>query len=145
MSDIHLKAVLFDMDGVVVDSEEIYYRAVKHAFQPWHDVIRQDFVDYWMLNGQPSSAGLIEKYGLPVTLEQIRERKSEKLAKLIDSELEMMPGAMHALEILGSRYPLGLVTSSGRNEMEMKLETTAFHQSTDWWPGWNLLCSRTTG
>ena len=25
------------------------------------------------------------------------------------------------------------------------IETTAFHQSTDWWPGWNLLCSRTAG
>jgi HAD superfamily hydrolase (TIGR01509 family) len=115
-----LEAVLFDNDGVLVDSERVYCRAVQEAFRPYGVEITQDeFVRRWMID-QTKTAGAVRDYGLEDKKQEIQESKSQLLSKYID-EIEMMPGAWHMLERFYWRGHMALVSSDSRRNVNKKL------------------------
>jgi len=116
-----LEATLWDVDGVIVDSEEIYYRAVRETFSIFGvDIGEDEYVRRYMLE-QTTSRGVIKDYGLDVSLEDAKERKAAIVGRLIDEELEMMEGARKMLCDFEGKYPMGVVSSAGREEVLKKL------------------------
>ncbi len=116
-----LKGALFDIDGVTVNSEPLYFEAVQRTFADYGIMIGEnEYVRRYMLE-QTTSAGVIADYGLRDTLENIRDKKLAILVELMEDGLAMMPGAMELLDYLGKNIPLGAVTSADRREMVMKL------------------------
>ncbi len=115
-----LEGMLFDIDGVVIDSEEIYFRSVADTFAQFGVTIsREEYVERYMIK-QTNSPGIIKEYNLKVSLGEIREIKSRIFEKLLP-ELRMIPHAQELLDSL-SAYPLGAVSSSIRNEVLIKLK-----------------------
>ena len=67
-----LEAILLDMDGVIVDSEEMYCRAVQETFRPLGvNISKEEYIRRWMID-PTCSQGVIEDYGLDITLEEVR-------------------------------------------------------------------------
>lgn len=114
-----LKGILFDLDGVLVDSEGIYFRAVRDSFRPYGiEISEQEYVKRWMIE-RTKSRGAIRDYGLNASVEQVRQIKDrffEEYAK----DLQMIPGALEMLERFKGKYPLGLVSSEIRREVLRK-------------------------
>ncbi len=118
-----LEAIIFDMDGLMVDSEPL-------AHQAWNDVLqsyghRLDEATYAQLVGLrlDATAQLVQKsYALPVTPDQLAEAKEKRLSQIRASGLPEMPGLRRLLaEVKARGLPWAVATSSPRATAEENL------------------------
>lgn len=109
-------AVIFDMDGVMLDSEPVWRSAMQELFaacdRPWEDL------DPDVLIGGDSSrqwASYVRRVGeLPMAEDEIVEWVTCRLLDLYAEALPMVPGAKEAVARLAVSYRLGLASSSPR-------------------------------
>lgn len=116
-----LEGILLDLDGVVVDSERLYFLTVRDTFRTFGvEISLDEYIKRWMIE-QTCSPGAIKDYGLSVTLEDVRAVRRGLFNEALQ-RLEMMPDAPDFLARVYGRYPLGLVSSAGREEVQLKLK-----------------------
>jgi HAD superfamily hydrolase (TIGR01509 family) len=111
-----IKAVIFDLDGLLVDSEPVWFRARTEMLTPLGLVWTDD--DQKRLMGVSTATWqeyLSKKLLGILTLEEILEESLRKMASFYRSgQVPMMPGARQALEACAARYKLGLASGSPR-------------------------------
>lgn len=110
-----LRAVLFDFDGLLADTETIHSREWRRVLaEEGVHVSEAEYADHWIRRGRG-----IEDFVRDRSLRQdplaLLERKKRRWLDAIAESLEPMPGAHALLDALHGRVPLGLVTS-GRGE-----------------------------
>ncbi|HBE46125.1 HAD-superfamily hydrolase, subfamily IA, variant 3 [uncultured spirochete] len=99
MSDIIFKAVLFDMDGVLVDSERLIAESAVRMFKERYglSVRHEDFVPFVGAGENRYIGGVAEKYGLAIDIEKAKAWTYEiygKLAKAHAAGMRAIPGAV---------------------------------------------------
>lgn len=110
------RAVAFDLDGILVDTEPIFTEAVKRFLTPRGLAFDPEFMHSMM--GTPAAQSLPrfrEHFRLTDSFEQIAlECKNLFLNVLGDAPGPLMPGVEHLLDALAGRgVPFGIATSSG--------------------------------
>jgi len=119
--------MLFDFDGVLVDSEPFYYRSYREALAPLGIVVEAS--EYWVAW---TSKGLgldrfLEDRGITgVSTAAIKQRQSSLYREFCGSGLiRLFPGARELLERLpglGTRYAIASNTSSDLVRTILRLE-----------------------
>ena len=109
-----INAVIFDMDGVLVNSELIHKQAESAILEKYH--ISIDESDWMSFKGRTAVAiftSIINKYKLkdldPVVL---AEEKNSLYLRLAAQNLVLFDGALDLLNYLKPHYQLALTTSS---------------------------------
>jgi len=126
-----LEGILCDVDGVIVDSEPMFYKVVHLTFLKFGvDLSVDEYVKYWMID-QTKSDGVIRDKGLDCSLDELRKVKQELIDMLIKDELELMPYGKELVEYLGERYPIAAVTSDSRRNCVNKLGKFGLVQNFD--------------
>jgi HAD superfamily hydrolase (TIGR01509 family) len=121
-----LEAVVFDMDGVLVDSEEIWDEArralaLEHGLA-WPESAQRDM----MGTSSPEwSRYMHERIGLDESPEEISAEVVRRLEDLYWQHLPLLEGAVQAVERMARRFRLGLASSSNRPIIELVLELAA--------------------
>lgn len=106
-----IKVIIFDLDGLLVDSQPLQYKAYNKVFTDYgYPLSEQDW--YQWIHQSLSPKEWIEIHQLPLDLEVIRSEKKEIYDQLIRDELVMKPGAKRAIEQLGSHYRLCVASAS---------------------------------
>jgi len=121
-SNFGMKAVIFDMDGVIVDSESIHQRAEIYALSAHGlDVTPQDLRPYAGTSRQAFQDGLTEKYDVELDWKGVFEKKDELFFQLIE-DVEAIPGVMDFIrEIKAANLKLGVATSSQKRNLSFVL------------------------
>ena len=118
-----IEAVVFDLDGVLLDSEEIWDRARDELAHErggrWHDQAQRDMMG---MSSTEWSRYMADVIGLPEPPEEINREVVRRLTELYRDELPAIPGAREAVERLAARWPLGLASSSNRELIDLVLE-----------------------
>jgi HAD superfamily hydrolase (TIGR01509 family) len=118
-----IEAVVFDLDGVLLDSEEIWDRAREELARErggrWHDRAQRDMMG---MSSTEWSRYMADVIGLPEPPEEINREVVRRLTELYREELPAIPGAREAVERLAARWPLGLASSSNRELIDLVLE-----------------------
>lgn len=117
------KAVLFDMDGVIFDSEPLHVAAFQAVLSHHgHTLSEEDYKEHFA--GKTDEAGfksyfkfLRESFNLPV----IMDEKAKEYLKLASDQLVPYPGVVQLIRSLANQVPLGLVTGSLRAEANIAL------------------------
>ena len=114
--------VIFDLDGVIIDSEALQHRAYNQVLQRFG--IQVDAAVYgreWIAAGRgPEYA--VRELGLPISATELRRLKDPVYHALMRSEIQLVAGAREALERLGPRFPLAVATNSGATDVAFVLE-----------------------
>ena len=108
-----IEAVIFDLDGVLLDSEEVW-DAVREAYVRERGG-RYDAEVQRALMGMSSKEWpryLHEHAGVPDPPEEINAKVVRGMRIAYRERLPLIPGSVEALERLSERFPLGLATSS---------------------------------
>jgi len=118
-----IEAVVFDLDGVLVDSE-----------QAW-DAVRRKLVEEeggrWSDDATGAMQGMSStewsrymhsELELDLEPEAISARVVERLADRYRNDLPLLPGATDAVRRMAARWPLGLASSSNREVIDLVLD-----------------------
>lgn len=108
------QAALFDLDGTLLDSEDLHYRAFAQALAEFgYDIKSVDQVSYGGSFRKMFEA-IARQFRLPDDLfEQIYQRKVEITTEWPAASVELIEGVTSYLELLKERFvPMGIVTNS---------------------------------
>ena len=108
-----IKAVVFDMDGVVVDSEPLYQQAQVRLFAEIGVTIPEE--DWKLFRGMTENnyyEFVGRRYNLSGQLGQLRRRGRQYVQELFEAQLQFMAGFISLQRLLQGHYRLGLVTST---------------------------------
>ncbi|HLH29392.1 MAG TPA: HAD family phosphatase, partial [Acidimicrobiales bacterium] len=118
-----IRAVVFDLDGVLLDSEQLWdeaRRAVAAAHGGrWRP---QATADMQGMSSVEWSAYMRESLGLSLDAARINELVVGELLRRFESGLPLLPGAVEAVRRIGSRWPVGLASSANREVIDAVLE-----------------------
>jgi len=118
-------AVVLDLDGVLVDSEERWDEARRELVAERGGTWKEDATHDMLGMSSPEwSAYVRDELGVDLDAEAINAAVVERLLDGYRRELPLLPGAVGAVRALGERWPLGLASSSNAPVIELVLSET---------------------
>ncbi len=119
-----IKGVLFDMDGVLIDSEEFICRAAIEMLRE-HGVtaVEEDFKPFVGMGENVYLGCVAEKYHLKINIVEAKIRTYQIYDSITAGRLFPLPGALEFIEYCrGKNLKLALATSADRTKMEINLK-----------------------
>lgn len=110
-----LKAVIFDMDGVIIDSEPLHFESDKRVMREYgHEITNEELNHYVGVANPEMWEDIRSRHQLAVTLEELLDKQLEHKKLLFEgTELEPIKGIKPLLEdIKTKRLKTGLASSS---------------------------------
>lgn len=118
-----IKAIVFDLDGVIIDSEPIWNRVreslVHERGGRWHDHAHQDMMGMSSLEW---SRYMHDVLGLPDLPQAISTEVVHRMETAYRHHLPLMKGAVQAVDRLSCHWPLAVASSSNRPLIDLVLE-----------------------
>ena len=124
-----IEAVVFDLDGVLIQSEEVW-DAVREAYVRERGGRYDDEVQRAMMGMSSTewSRYLHEAAGIPDEPDEINAEVVRLMLAAYRDHLALIPGAVEAVRRLAARFPLGLASSSNRELIDTVLEVAGLAQ-----------------
>ena len=124
-----IEAVVFDMDGVIIDSEPVHYESTRLLFQDELGVTLRESVNNEFLGSTDRHMFevLRERYGLSPTVDELIARRKVIYMKLLDEQgLPWRDGVLDLIADLASaNYRLAVASSGLKHIIEHTLVTGA--------------------
>lgn len=118
-----VEAVVFDMDGVIVDSEQrweaVRRRLVITSGRAYPDEATRKMQG---MSAPEWEAYLHDELGVPGTPAEIGRRVVAEIEASYRADLPLIPGVDEAVRALAARFPLGVASSSNRELIEFALD-----------------------
>jgi HAD superfamily hydrolase (TIGR01509 family) len=120
-----LEAVLFDQDGVLIDSEGAWDKARREIVAETGGHWKPEATRAMMGMSAPEwSRYMRDELRVPLEPEEINARVVERLLVGYRRDLPLIPGAVEAVKRLASRWPVGLASSADRKVIDAVLQAS---------------------
>jgi HAD superfamily hydrolase (TIGR01509 family) len=122
-----IEAVVFDLDGILVQSEELWDAARRELAEEHGIEWPDDATDAMMgMSSKEWSRYVHDEVGVPDSPEEINRRVLEKLEQRYRTDLPWIDGAQDAVRRMAAEFPLGLATSSNREIIDIVVDVGGF-------------------
>ncbi|PYT01071.1 MAG: hypothetical protein DMF63_05255 [Acidobacteria bacterium] len=123
-----IKAILMDFNGVVIDDEPIQMRAYQELLAAENIALTDEqYYDCLGMDDKAFVAAAYERVGRtpePNKILELTQRKTEKWRDLMADGIPLFENVENFIRKMASEFSLGIVSMSGRPEIEFILERT---------------------
>jgi HAD superfamily hydrolase (TIGR01509 family) len=118
-----IAAVIFDLDGVLLDSEHAWEAARREVAEGSGGSWREDAQAHMMGMSTPEwTAWMRETLGVRLSPDEIFRAVTDRIEAGYRRELPLLPGAREAVESMSRHWPLAVASSSSRVLIDLFLE-----------------------
>ncbi len=118
-----IEAVVFDLDGVLVDSEQLWDQARREVAAEHAGRWQEQATTAMQGMSSPEWSGYMrDSLGVTLSQEEIADLVVQKLLDHYEQHLPLLPGAAEAVRRIGSRWPLALASSANRPVIDKVLD-----------------------
>jgi HAD superfamily hydrolase (TIGR01509 family) len=122
-----IEAIVFDLDGVLLDSEQRWNEAKEALVRESGGTWREEAPEVMMGMSSPEwSAYLRDDLAVPLEQAAINREVVRRMENGYRERLPLLPGAGEAVRALAARWPLGVASSSNRELIDLFLELAGF-------------------
>ena len=118
-----IEAVVFDLDGVLIDSEHVWDEARQSLAEErggrWTENASRDMMGMSSLEW---SRYMRDEIGIDEEPEEISAEVVRRLERIYRDELPLLDGAVEAVERVAARWPVAVASSSNRELIDLVLE-----------------------
>lgn len=108
-----MQAVIFDMDGLMIDSEGIYWAVARQMAREFGKEVSDDTLGRMMGRAPLESVELyVRELGLTLPPEQLMRQRDQRVLDILRKGIEPMPGLMEILEAFRPRFKIAVATSA---------------------------------
>jgi len=120
---MNIKAVIFDMDGVIVNSEKVITKASILALNEWSISPKsEDFKKFTGMGENKFIGGVAQQYGLTFSLD-MKKRAYEIYVEIVNDEIELYDGVKQLIEYLKTQnYKIALASSADLIKVKANLK-----------------------
>jgi beta-phosphoglucomutase-like phosphatase (HAD superfamily) len=123
-------AVIFDLDGVLLDSEQRWNEAKEALVRERGGTWKDEAPTVMMGMSSPEwSAYLRDDLAVPMDVGEISREVVRRMEDGYREGLPLLPGAEAAVRVLAGRWPLGLASSSNREIIDLVLSLAPFGET----------------
>lgn len=128
----NIKAIFWDNDGVLVDTEKLYFEANRKVFLNYGIELKEKiYVEYFLKYAQGAWHLLREKGFNEEKIKLIREERNTLYSSLLKKNASPIDGAEEILKQLHGKILMGVVTSSRKDHFELTHARTGFKKYFD--------------
>ena len=120
-----VNAIIFDLDGLLVDTEIISYQIYKEMLEPFgYSFTKEEYAQgYSGKTGIVNMTNIISKYQLPYSIDEGMKIEEDIENRLLANGVALKKGAKELLVYLKeNHYKIGLATSSTKNRAMLILQ-----------------------
>jgi HAD superfamily hydrolase (TIGR01509 family) len=129
-----IDAVIFDLDGVLLDSESAWLAAKRAVVEEWGGRWKDEASRAMLGMSAPEwSVYMRDVLAIDRDPRAIDAEVVKRLLEVYRERLPLLPGAVEAVERLAARWPLGLASSSNLEVIEVVMEAGGFARSFETW------------
>lgn len=123
MPSPRVAAVVFDMDGVIVDTEPLWNEVKREvataAGGRWEERAETEMLG---MSGPEWAAYLHDEMGVPLAPAEIARRVVGGMVERLGEHVPVLPGAPEAVAAIAARWPIALASSADRPVIEAVLD-----------------------
>jgi HAD superfamily hydrolase (TIGR01509 family) len=109
------EAIIFDNDGVLVDTEALYFRASREVLASVGVTLDEaGYVEHFLREGRGAWHLAAARGAAPADIDALRAARDRRYVELLDGADLIIPGVAELVPSLARRYRLAIVTSSAR-------------------------------
>ena len=115
-----MRAIVFDMDGLMIDSERIYWDAGRFIAHQYGKEVSDQTLGR-MMGRKPleSLTVFAQELGIPKPPEALLEAREARVIMALEAGVDPMPGLMDVLPVLSGKYRLAIATSARRSMVDI--------------------------
>jgi len=120
------RAIIFDFDGVIADSEPLHLAAFQQALEPEGIILTTEayYADYLGYDDYDAIVAALREAGRPPTEESVQRlmaAKAEHFLALVREGVRILPGVPAFIRQVATRVPLAVASGALRREIELIL------------------------
>lgn len=118
-----VKAVIFDMDGLMIDTERLYFEVERIMARKFGKEVKDETL-WKMMGRKPLEAITVfaEDLELDISPKKLLEIRDELFVKKLVNEVEPMPGLFDILNILKGKVKMAIATGSPQKFLKIVLD-----------------------
>lgn len=122
-----LKAIIFDCDGVIADSEPLHFAALQRVLAEEGIALTEEtyYREYLAFDDRGCFTKAFRDHGQPLTEGKLREliaRKATQLEPVMRTHLRIFPGVAEFIRSASAKYPLAVASGALRHEVDLILQ-----------------------
>ncbi|OPZ88333.1 MAG: Phosphorylated carbohydrates phosphatase [Firmicutes bacterium ADurb.Bin419] len=117
-----MKAIIFDMDGLMIDTETLYYETDREIAKSFGKEVSNETL-WKMMGRKPTESYRIfcEDLSINMPIEELLKIRESSMEKKFQDRIEPMPGLLNILDDFSGKIKMAIATGSPNKFMEMAL------------------------